>query len=192
MQSAKPITELAVETRAQWRDWLAKNGESHDEIWLVMYRKGSGKAGVDYVEAVEEALCFGWVDSKTIRRDADSRLQRFSPRQPRSAWSKVNRERVERLIESGLMAAPGQLVVDHAKRVGTWEAYVDAENGVIPDDLRKALSENQRAFDHFQAFPASSKTRILGWIGAAKRPETRQRRIEQTVALADQNLRANH
>lgn len=192
MEPAMRANELVVRTRAQWRDWLAQNCETRDEIWLVMYRKGSGTSSVDYGAAIEEALCFGWVDSKAIRRDEVSRYQRFSPRRPTSRWSKVNRERVERLIERGLMAGPGQAVIDLAKRKGTWDANADAESGIVPDDLTAALSRNRRASDHFDAFPPSSRKRILGWISTAKRAETRMRRIEQTVALAEHNRRAQH
>lgn len=129
----------------------------------------------------------------TARRcDATSTYQTFTPRNPRSTWSQVNRDRVERLIASGLMAAPGQELIDLAKSTGTWDCLAEAQNGVIPTDLQAELDRCPEAATHFAAFPPSSKRRILEWIALAKRPETRTGRIGQTVTLAAANQRANH
>jgi uncharacterized protein YdeI (YjbR/CyaY-like superfamily) len=109
-----------ADDRDEWRSWLAENCAKHDAAWLVLYKKASDQPSVSYAEAVEEALCFGWVDSKTVRRDEQSRYQRFSPRRARSNWSQSNRDRVERLIAEGRMTEHGQAVIDRAKQNGTW------------------------------------------------------------------------
>jgi uncharacterized protein YdeI (YjbR/CyaY-like superfamily) len=173
----------------EWRAWLAQYGRTERAVWVVVQRNGGG---IDLAEAVEHALCFGWIDSKTLRRDDSSTYQTFTPRNPRSTWSQVNRDRVERLLAAGLMAAPGQELIDLAKRTGTWDCLAEAQNGVIPADLQSELDRNETAAGHFAAFPPSSKRRILEWIALAKRPETRARRIAETIALAAQNRRANH
>ncbi|TWD79178.1 uncharacterized protein YdeI (YjbR/CyaY-like superfamily) [Kribbella amoyensis] len=175
---------------AEWREWLAANGGTERALWLVVHRKGAEEPGVDYVAAVEQALCFGWVDSKTVKRDAGTTYQCFTPRNPRSTWSQVNRDRVERLVAAGLMTAPGQAVVDEAKRTGSWDILAEAQNLIVPADLRSELDGTPEAAAHFAAFPKSAKRAILEWIALAKRPETRAARIEQTVTQAAANQRA--
>jgi uncharacterized protein YdeI (YjbR/CyaY-like superfamily) len=170
---------------AEWRDWLAANGRAERSVWLVVDRDQ-----FDLTTAVEHALCFGWIDSKTVRRDDRSTYQCFTPRNPRSTWSKVNRERVERLARPGLIAPAGQELIDHAKHTGTWDLLADAQNLIVPADLAAALAANPQADEHFQAFPPSARRAILEWITLAKRTETRARRIQQTVAQAADNRRA--
>ncbi|ADB34856.1 conserved hypothetical protein [Kribbella flavida DSM 17836] len=186
--------DLAVQVSSvpEWRDWLVTHGRSERSVWLVVHRGREGVAAVNYVAAVEHALCFGWVDSKTIKRDDRTTYQCFTPRNPRSTWSQVNRDRVGRLTAAGLMAPAGQEVVEHAKRTGTWDCLAEAQNLVVPADLQAQFDRNDSAAEHFQAFPPSSRRRILEWIALAKRPETRARRIRQTVELAAVNQRANH
>ncbi|QIP15315.1 hypothetical protein G8759_23155 [Spirosoma aureum] len=121
MEMNKGMETVYAETREQWRQWLEKNGQSKTEICLILYNKGSETKSVNYSEAVEEALCFGWIDSLTNKRDIESRYQRFSPRKPRSNWSKSNRERVGRMIQEGLMTEFGQKMIDIAKNNGRWE-----------------------------------------------------------------------
>jgi uncharacterized protein YdeI (YjbR/CyaY-like superfamily) len=175
--------------RAQWRAWLRDNCQTADEVWLVIQHASSATPSVRHDEAIEEALCFGWIDSLARKRDAESRYQRFTPRNPRSAWSKVNRELVERLTAQGLMTPHGQAAVDLAKRTGTWSMLADAQDGVVPDDLRERLAADEAAARHFDAFSRSTKRAILEWIARAKRPETRQRRIARTVESAARNER---
>lgn len=177
---------------AEWREWLAANGRTQRSLWVVVHRKSDDEAGVSYVAAVEHALCFGWVDSKTIRRDAETTYQHFTRRNPRSNWSAVNRDRIEKLTAAGLMAEAGQELVDLAKATGTWDCLAEAQNLVIPADLQAELDRDEAARTHFQAFPPSSRRLILEWIALAKRPETRARRIARTVAEAAHNRRANH
>jgi uncharacterized protein YdeI (YjbR/CyaY-like superfamily) len=172
----------------EWRGWLAANGSAVRSVWLIVHR---GPDGLNLPTAVEDALCFGWIDSKTVRRDERTTYQCFTPRNPRSTWSKVNRERVERLTAASLMMPPGQALVDHAKQTGTWDLLADAQNLIVPPDLQAALDQNPQAHQHFRAFPPSSRRTILEWITLAKRPETRATRIDQTVAEATYNRRAN-
>lgn len=176
-------------TVEEWRAWLRQNGRTERSVWVIVRRDGQG---INLAEAVEHGLCFGWIDSKTLRRDDSSTYQTFTPRNPRSTWSQVNRDRVERLLAAGLMEAPGQELIDLARRTGTWDCLAEAQNGVIPADLQAELDRSEEAAKNFAAFPPSSKRRILEWIALAKRPETRLNRIAQTVELAAVNQRANH
>ncbi len=165
----------------EWRAWLTANGRSEKSVWLVVHREA---AGLNLTAAVEHALCFGWIDSKTIRRDEQTTYQCFTPRNPRSTWSKVNRERVERLTAAGLMMPPGEELVAHARSTGTWDLLADAQNLIVPPDLRAALAADPRADENFRAFPPSARRTILEWITLAKRAETRERRIAETVDQA--------
>lgn len=178
--------------RKNWRNWLEKNHRSETAVWLIIYHKGSDTESVYYDEAVEEAICFGWIDSIAHKRDEHSKYQFFAQRKPKSNWSKANRERAEKMIAVGLMKPAGQAMIDMAKKTGTWEALVDVQNSVIPDDLQQLLNKKKVALNNFLSFPPSSKRIILEWILNAKKPETRQKRIEETVALAEKNIKANH
>lgn len=147
---------------------------------------------VYYDDAVEEAICFGWVDSKPNKRDDESYYLFMAQRKPGSNWSKLNRQRAEKMIAEGRMDQAGMAMVALAKQTGTWEALEDVQNAVIPPDLAEALLANPAANANFDAFPPSSKRIILEWILNAKKPETRQKRIGETVALAAKNIKANH
>lgn len=146
---------------------------------------------MEYGEAVEEALCFGWIDSKPNALDHDRTMLWFAPRRPGTGWSRPNKERVERMIAAGRMAPPGLAKVAAARHDGSWNALDAVESLQIPDDLGRALAARTDASRHFEAFPRSVKRGILEWIQSAKMPQTRARRIEQTAALADRNERAN-
>ncbi len=178
--------------RAEWRDWLEQNHAASRGVWLVYYKKGSGRPRVPYGEAVEEALCFGWVDSRPNALDDERYMQLFSPRKPGSPWSKLNKQRVERLTRQGRMAPAGLEKVEAAKRDGSWGKWDAIEELVVPKDLEEALNTDGAAAEHFRAFSASSKKNILWWIESAKRPETRRKRVGETVALAAKNVKANH
>ncbi len=176
-------------TTADWRTWLAQNCQSEKEVWLIIRHKDSGTPSPRYHEAIEHALCFGWIDSQAQKHDASSSRLRFTPRSPHSTWSRVNRQRAARMIEQGLMTTHGQAMIDLAKAKGTWEVL---PNEAIPDDLQELLNHNEAARANFEHFPPSSKRLILEWIATAKKSDTRQRRITQTVTLAAANIRANH
>jgi uncharacterized protein YdeI (YjbR/CyaY-like superfamily) len=180
--------ELDPRTPEEWRAWLEANGRSATAIWFVVHHKGSATTGIPFDEVVEHALCYGWIDGQARRRDDLSHYVRFSPRSPKSTWSKVNRARVERLVERGLMTDQGQAMVDLAKRTGTWDLLAEAQNGIVPADLQ-ALLDGEMAARNFAAMSPSSKRAVLEGIARAKRPETRQRRLVEAVEQARQDVR---
>jgi uncharacterized protein YdeI (YjbR/CyaY-like superfamily) len=192
MELKNNIQTFYAQSRKDWRDWLIENHSTQKSIWLILYHKDSKKQSINYNEAVEEALCFGWIDSKPNKRDNESYYLFFAKRNPKSNWSKANRDRVDKMIKEGLMTPSGQEMIDLAKKTGSWSVLESVQNSVIPKDLQEQFDKNELAFDNFQAFPPSSKRIILEWILNAKRPETRQQRINQTVALASKNIKANH
>ncbi len=161
---------VAANTTTEWRAWLAQNCGSATEAWLVIHHKNSGKPSPRYHEAIEQALCFGWIDGLHRSRDTDSSQLRFTPRRPGSTWSAVNRERAARMTAAGLMTPPGQAMIDLAKSTGRWEVSV-------PTEVRARLEGHEP----FQKLPPSSQRLTLEWIATAKRPETRQRRLEQAL-----------
>jgi uncharacterized protein YdeI (YjbR/CyaY-like superfamily) len=171
-------------SREQWRAWLEANAASAAEVWLVIPHARSGRPGISHREAIEEALCFGWIDSLARRHDGSSWRQRFSPRRPSAAWSKVNRELVERLTAEGRMTPAGQAAVDLAKRTGTWSALADAQDGVVPEDLQAALDADPAAAAGFAALSPSARRAALESIARAVRPQTRRNRIAATVSAA--------
>ncbi|MGH2775489.1 MAG: YdeI/OmpD-associated family protein [Actinomycetota bacterium] len=158
----------------------------------MYFKKASGKPRVEYGEAVEEALSFGWVDSKGATIDEERAMLKFTPRNPKSAWSKPNKERVEKLIAEGKMTEVGFAMIATAKRNGTWSALDSVEALTVPPDLERALAANKKAKGYFDAFSPSSRKIILRWIGSAKRQETRDKRVTETVRLAAKNIKANH
>ena len=189
------LPEVIARTRAEWRAWLAKHHAQPGSVWLVYPKKtakGSGFADLDYAAIVEEALCFGWVDSVPRQRDDGFGMLRISPRKAGSAWSKVNKARVARLVKDGRMKPAGLAKVEAAKRDGSWTALDAVEALEMPDDLSRALRRNATARRHFEAFPPGSRKIILTWIASAKKPETRAARVAETVRLAAENRRANH
>lgn len=192
MEFHNDVKTLHAKTRKEWRKWLEKNSQTEKSVWLIIYHKGSNTKSVYYEEAVEEAICFGWIDSVAHKRNEESKYQFFAQRKPKSNWSKANRERANKMIAQGQMTESGQKLIDLAKKIGTWEALVDVQNSVIPGDLQKQLNKNKAALKNFLAFPPSSKRIILEWILNAKKEETRQKRIDETVRLASENIKANH
>ncbi len=175
-----------------WHTWLVKNHAKKTAVWLVYYKPASGKTRVSYNDAVDEAICFGWIDSKPNALDEFRSIQFFSPRNPKSNWSKVNKGRVERLLKEKRMQPAGLAIMEKAKENGTWDALNEVEEMIIPDDLAAALHKEAEAEKYFNAFPRSSKKNILEWLRNAKQPATRMKRIEETVRLAKDNIRANH
>jgi uncharacterized protein YdeI (YjbR/CyaY-like superfamily) len=182
---------VSAPTRKVWRTWLAKNHEKETSVWLIIFHKKSRQASIYYDEAVEEALCFGWVDSVSNSRNEESSYLYFAKRKPKSNWSKANKDRVEKLTKLGLIMPAGQAMIDLAKQKGTWTALEVVDQLTIPPDMQKLFDKNKTAEKNFLAFPASTRRGILEWILNAKRSETRQKRIEETVTLAAQNIRAN-
>ena len=191
METKNGIAAFNAPTAKEWRNWLKKHSATEKSVWLIIQHKKSSIQGIKIDEAMEQALCFGWIDSKAVKRDGESFYLCFTPRNPKSNWSTVNRERVARMTEKGLMTAAGQAMIDLAKTSGTWEKLSDAQNKIVPEDLQQLLDKNKKARGHFEAFSPSSKRMILEWIANAKRPETRERRIQKTVELAAENIKAN-
>ena len=190
MSKVDKFTDFHPLSRQQWRDWLAANHDGLEGVWFVYYKKSAGKPRVGYDEAVEEALCFGWIDSLPRKVDEARSKLLFTPRKAKSVWSKLNKERIEKLIENGSMTGVGLRKIEAAKKDGSWDALNASDNLEIGEDLQKAFSENRAAEENFSAFPASVKKAILQWIGSAKRDETRKARIEKTVSMAARNKRA--
>jgi uncharacterized protein YdeI (YjbR/CyaY-like superfamily) len=191
MELKNNIKAFRATTRAAWRKWLMQNHAKEKSLWLIIYKKDSGVPTVTYSEAVDEALCFGWIDSKPNKRDDKSYYQFFSIRNPKSKWSKVNKLKIAALQKQGLIASAGKAAIALAKKTGTWDALNDVDEIVIPDDLKKALQKNKIAESYFEAFPRSVKRGILEWVLNAKQQSTRDKRITETVTLAAKNIRAN-
>jgi len=169
---------------------LEKNHRGSRGVWLVTWRKASGRTPLSYDDSVEEALCFGWVDSLGRALDDNRTMLRFTPRKPGSAWSRPNKERVARLEAAGLMAPAGAAAIAVTRENGAWTRLDDVEEGVIPPDLESAFEERPGSREQFDAFPRSARRGILEWIVQAKRPETRARRILETATLAQRGERA--
>lgn len=175
---------LAFASSSEWRAWLELNHATEREAWLIHYRKGVAKDTLTYEQAVEEALCFGWIDGLLRKIDNEKFTLRYSPRKPRSIWSAANQRRVEKLIGEGRMTAAGLEKIAAAKENGEWEAATARENvTVIPADLVQELEKNQ-ALAVFNEWPPSRKKGYLFWLNSAKRAETRQKRILAIVELA--------
>jgi uncharacterized protein YdeI (YjbR/CyaY-like superfamily) len=182
-----PENSVHPKTVAEWRRWLARNHERTVGVWLVTFKKATGKARMTYDEAVEEALCWGWIDSTTRALDDERGMLWMAPRKPRSGWSKSNKERVARLAKEGRLAPPGKAKIAAAKRDGSWTALDAVEAMVVPEDLAGALRAHA-ATANFNAFAPSTRKAILAWIASAKRAETRDKRVAETARLAAMNI----
>jgi uncharacterized protein YdeI (YjbR/CyaY-like superfamily) len=183
--------EIEFKSRTDLRYWLRKNSSRETGIWAIYFKKHH-KDYLPYDAIVEECLCFGWVDSLPRKSDEDRAMLYISPRKSGSNWSNANKARIEDLVSRKLMTRAGMEKVEEAKRDGCWDALIEVQAGVLPDDLIKALNSNRVAKNYFDAFPPSSKRIILEWIAAAKTAVTREKRIIETVEKAAQNIRANH
>ena len=180
-------------TRQAWREWLARNHDRSKGLWLAYYKKGTGKRSVTYEEALQDALCYGWIDSTVGRIDAERYKQKYTPRNVKSVWSASNKARVEKLIAEGRMAPPGLAKVEAAKRNGSWKSLDDIDRigrgADVPSDLLEALAREPRAKTAFEGRPPSEKKLWAYWVLSAKRPETRARRIAETVKRVLANRR---
>lgn len=177
-------------TRREWREWLQQNHHTETGVWAIFYKKNSGQPTMTYDESVEEALCFGWIDSVANKIDEVKFKQLFSPRKPKSGWSRVNKNRIERLLAEGQMAEAGLAKIEAAKVDGSWTKLDAVEELLIPEDLQKAFDANPPSGENFEAFARSTKRAILEWLTNAKRPETRSKRIDEIVTKAARNKRA--
>ncbi len=182
------LPRVRPKSRKAWRDWLAKNHASTAGVWLVYAKKHSGIASLTYGDAVEEALCFGWIDSKINPIDHDFYKQVFTPRKLTSAWSALNKSRVERMLAAGLMTAAGLAIVKAAKDSGTWNATTHVEELIIPPDLKKALKANPDASRYWVSYSPSRRKGVLYRLAGARRPETRARYLQEIIENMTRNL----
>ena len=176
--------------RAGWRDWLIANHAASKGVYLTSWRRATGRASVSYDDAVEEALCVGWVDSTGRNLDQERSIQWFSPRRARSVWARSNKERVARLTAAGLMLPAGLAAIEEAKRNGMWTLLDDVEDLIVPDDLAAALAAVDHGRANWDAFSPSARRAMLQWVVEARRPETRTDRIERIAIGAGRNERA--
>jgi uncharacterized protein YdeI (YjbR/CyaY-like superfamily) len=183
--------QVEVKSRAQWRRWLATHHTQAEGIWLVTWKKASGGPHVTNDEIVEEALAFGWIDSKPRALDEQRTMLWLAPRKAGTGWSAPNKARIERMTAAGLLHAAGFAKIEAARRDGSWTKLDAVEQLSVPPDLATALNKLPPAAKHFDAFPRSAKRGILEWIEQAKRPQTRANRVEETATLAQHNQRAN-
>lgn len=183
---------ITPKSRSDFRQWLAKNYRQADSIWVVIYKISSGKVNLSVSDVVDEALCFGWIDSVPGKIDSEKYKLLVSPRKPTSAWSAINKRKVKKLIELKLMRPPGLQKINLAKRNGSWSKLNASDRFEMPKELTAGLKKNKKAREFFQAIAPSSKRAILEWINAAKTTETREKRISETIRLAAQGIRANH
>jgi uncharacterized protein YdeI (YjbR/CyaY-like superfamily) len=175
-----------------WRKWLEKNHDSHQAVWLVLYTKSSEKKSISWSESVDVALCFGWIDSKKIKIDSEKSHQFFSKRKPKSTWSKINKIKVQNLINNGLMTHAGLKCIEIAKENGSWTLLDEVEELIVPCDLEIEFSNNSNAKAFYLSLSKSMKKAILQWLVLAKLDTTRQKRINEIIKSAEQNLKPRH
>ena len=184
MTARTDLPILPFATRGAWEAWLDEHHAASEGLWLKIAKKGSGIETVSYPEALEVALCYGWIDGQKASFDDRYWLQRFTPRRSRSKWSKVNRQKATELIERGAMKPAGLREVERAKADGRWDAAYDAQStATVPDDLRRQLEKNDAAREFFQTLNSANRYAILYRLQDAKKPETRARRLEQFVTM---------
>lgn len=181
------IETFCPRNRGEWREWLRNNHDKQASVWLIYYKKKSKEPTVSYSDAVNEALCFGWIDSKAKPVDEEKFMQFFSRRKVNSVWSKVNKEKVERLISEGLMTDAGLAIIEKAKQNGSWAILDEAEALIVPADLDQAFSKSENAKQYFLGLSRSDRRNILQWLVLAKRLETREKRIVEIVECASRN-----
>jgi len=189
MTSLADRPEVFVEDRPTWRSWLEANHDTSAGVWLVTWRSSSGKRRLAYEEAVEEALCFGWVDGTAGTVDEERGKQYFAPRKPTSGWAATNKARVERLIADGRMTPAGLAVIERARANGSWELLDSVERLEVPADLAAALDAHPPATANFAAFPPSVRKQLLASLVMARRPETRAQRVRRIAEAAARNER---
>ncbi len=180
------MQQLYVTDRGQWRNWLAEHHAGEAGIWLIFYKKETRKPTIGYEDAVEEALCFGWIDSIIKKIDDVKYVRKFTPRTDKSKWSALNRKRANKMIKEGRMTDVGLAKIHTARRTGLWEK--DSRPGIsfdVPPELAKALAQNKKAKENFDKLATSYRKQYIGWIAVAKRAETKKRRTEEAIALLE-------
>jgi uncharacterized protein YdeI (YjbR/CyaY-like superfamily) len=180
--------ELYVVNRSEWQKWLSQNHDTEEAVWLVYFKKHTGKPRIPYDDAVEEALCFGWIDSLVKRVDDEKYIQKFSPRKTGSTWSELNKKRAEKMIAEGKMTEAGMVKIEDAKKSGEWFRKPAAKKTlVVPPFIQTALNNNPKAKENFNRLAPTYKRHYIGWITSVKREETRIRRLNESLELLEQN-----
>lgn len=182
--SINDAPEIHPKSRKEWRQWLQKNHNKEQAVWVVYYKKSSATPSMQWSEAVDEALCFGWIDGRRRPIDEETFIQYFSKRKRGGTWSKINKEKVERLIAEGLMMAAGLEVIAAAKKDGSWNILDSVEALEVPADLEAAFSKNAAARKFYDGLSKSVKKRVLHWLVMAKKEETRKKLVNDIVASA--------
>lgn len=190
--SESEIESFTPKNKQEWRDWLELNHRESQAVWLIQYKKSAGKHYLSWSDAVDEALCFGWIDSVRKTVDKDSYKQFFSKRKGNSTWSKVNKEKVEQLMAANLMTEAGMKCINIAKQNGSWTILDSVDALLVPDDLQKAFDANPNSQAYYLSVSNSIKKRILYWFVSAKRAETREKRIEELIANTEKNQLPKH
>lgn len=183
------IEEFYPRNKKEWRKWLMKNHITSQAVWLIMYKKQTGMPSLNWNDAVDEALCFGWIDSTARPIDGEKYKQYFTKRKPQSTWSKINKIKVEQLINDGLMADAGLSIIEMAKHNGSWTILDEVEELIIPEDLEAAFKKYKGSKAYFEGISKSIRKAMLQWLVLAKRPETRQNRINEIAELAGKGMR---
>ena len=184
------IIPATFKTQKLWRTWLSKNHDKIDFIWLAIRKKDSKIKCITYREALDEALCFGWIDGMVKRYNDDYFIQRFTPRKPRSIWSQINKDKVTTLIESGKMTEAGIVKIEEAKKNGQWDkAYGQKVQQPLPDDLKKALKAAPEAWKNFSAFAPCYQRMYIEWVCFVKKVDARKRRIAKVVEYSSKKLK---
>ena len=184
------LPELYFERDTDWYDWLLQNHDKHKAVYLIFYKLETGMPTMRWEEAVKVALCFGWIDSTVKSLGNGKRRQYFSPRNPKSTWSALNKKYIVELEAAGLIQESGYKLIDLAKETGKWTEMDDVENGVIPKDLQLAFDKNERAFENYQKFSKGYRKSYLSWLNSAKREATREKRISEIIRLCNANIKS--
>jgi uncharacterized protein YdeI (YjbR/CyaY-like superfamily) len=191
MMQEKEMDTFYPTSQQAWRTWLQENHRSKQSVWLVCYKKKSNIPTITWSDAVDEAICFGWIDSKRITIDDDKFMQFFTKRKPNGTWSKVNKEKIKQLTDKGLMTEAGFECIENAKQNGSWTVLDEVEALIIPKDLELAFNNKIGSKEFFLGLSKSVRKSILQWVVLAKRVETRQKRINEIAEMASLNLKPN-
>ena len=180
------MKQLYITNRDEWRDWLCRNHATEAGIWLIFYKKKTSRPTIAYEAAVEEALCFGWIDSIIKKVEAEKYARKFTPRSDKSKWSPLNKRRAGKMINEGRMTKVGLAKIETAKKTGLWDKDDRPQISLdVPPEFAKALARNKKAKENFDKLAPSYRKYYIAWISVAKRPDTRKRRIEESIALLE-------
>jgi len=184
----KRIDELHMASRDDWRTWLEKNHSTKREVWLIFYKKHTEEPSISYDDAVEEALCFGWIDSIVKRIDDVKFVRKFTPRKPDSRWSELNKKRANKMIDEGKMTKAGLVLINQAKERGQWLKSARLKKDfTVPQYIEHALQSNDKALSNFRKLAPSYKRQYVGWVDSAKKEETRRRRLAEVIRILEKN-----